>query len=189
LKDIESSIKENYQRILHPELMEDAVTPKRASTKMAYWFTAVLAVLFLGSSLFLNIQKSTTYQNQSSLLPAFEKAVVTAAENKTEIPATEPAAVKTEETVKTQAVPTPVKSSKNKAYIVIGAFFDEIRANKMKTEAESKGYVVNISKDNSNGLFRTTVQVENSEVETALQKVKSEINSRAWVYCVKCNLY
>ena len=193
LKDSESSIKENYQRILHPELMEDAVTTKRASTKMAYWITAVLAVLFLGSSLFLNIQKSTTYQNQSSLLPAFEKAVVPAAlivpENKTEIPATEPAAVRTEETVKTQAVPTPVKSSKNKAYIVIGAFFDEIRANKMKTEAESKGYVVNISKDNSNGLFRTTVQVENSEVETALQKVKSEINSRAWVYCMKCNLY
>ena len=154
---------------------------------MAYWITAVLAVLFLGSSLFLNIQKTGTYQNQSSLLPAFEKAVVPAVlivpENKTEIPVTEPAAVRT------PVVTTPAKPSKNKAYIVIGAFFDEIRAKKMKTEAESKGYVVNISKDSSNGLFRTTVQVENSEVETTLQKVKSEINSRAWVYCMKCNLY
>ncbi|MCC6582393.1 MAG: hypothetical protein IT271_01695 [Chitinophagales bacterium] len=193
LKDSESSIKENYQRILHPELMEDAVTPKRTSNKVSYWITAVLAVLFLGASLILNIQKTGTYQNQSSLLPAFDKAVDPAttpvSENKTSIAAAEPTTVKTEETVITPAVALPTKPSKNKTYIVIGAFFDEVRAIKLKSEAESKGYVVNISKDNSNGLFRTTVQVENSEVKTALQKVKSEINSRAWVYCMKCKLY
>ena len=70
----------------------------------------------------MNIQKTGTYQNQSSLLPAFEKAVVPAVlivpENKTEIPVTEPAAVRTEETVKTPVVTTPAKPSKNKAYII-----------------------------------------------------------------------
>lgn len=191
LKDNEILVRENYQRVLHPEFMEDAVTPKRASTKVAYWFTAVLAVLFLGTSLFLNIQKGATYQNQTSLLPDFNKTVipVTVPENKTEAPIAESPVVKAEEAVKKAVVTSPAKLSKNKAYIVIGAFFDEVRADKLKTEAESKGYVVNISKDNSNGLFRTTVQVENTEVESTLQKVKSEINARAWVYCVKCNLY
>ncbi len=83
----------------------------------------------------------------------------------------------------------PVKSVfKNKSYIVIGAFFDEIRANKLKAEAEAKGYIVNVAKEDSNGLFRTTVLVENEDVENSLQKIKSEINQRAWIYCIKCNL-
>ena len=82
-----------------------------------------------------------------------------------------------------------VKSvSKNKSYIVIGAFFDEIRANKLKAEAEAKGYIVNVAKEDANGLFRTTVLVENEDVENSLQKIKSEINQRAWIYCIKCNL-
>ena len=65
---------------------------------------------------------------------------------------------------------------------------DEIRANKLKAEAEAKGYIVNVAKEDANGLFRTTVLVENGDVENSLQKIKSEINQRAWIYCIKCNL-
>ena len=190
LKDAEADIKETYQRILHPERMEDAVATKQAASKAAYWFTAILAVSFLGASLFMNLQKSETYQNQSSLLPAFStiksegniQEVIPAATEQSPINTTSPQILKA-------AVVAPVKSvSKNKSYIVIGAFFDEIRANKLKAEAEAKGYIVNVAKEDANGLFRTTVLVENEDVENSLQKIKSEINQRAWIYCIKCNL-
>ena len=190
LKDAEADIKETYQRILHPERMEDAVATKQAASKAAYWFTAILAVSFLGASLFMNLQKSETYQNQSSLLPAFStiksegniQEVIPAATEQSPINTTSPQILKA-------AVVAPVKSvSKNKSYIVIGAFFDEIRANKLKAEAEAKGYIVNVAKEDANGLFRTTVLVENEDIENSLQKIKSEINQRAWIYCIKCNL-
>jgi nucleoid DNA-binding protein len=190
LKDAEADIKETYQRILHPERMEDAVATKQAASKAAYWFTAILAVSFLGASLFMNLQKSETYQNQSSLLPAFstiksegnKQEVIPAATEQSPINTTSPQILK-------EVVVASVKSvSKNKSYIVIGAFFDEIRANKLKAEAEAKGYIVNVAKEDANGLFRTTVLVENEDVENSLQKIKSEINQRAWIYCIKCNL-
>ena len=190
LKDSESIIKETYQRILHPELMEDAVTPKRKSSKVAYWFTAVLAIAFLVSTLGWNLHKSNVHQNESSMISVFDTPKIQS-KIKEEI-AVAPVNTINEETPREEikpitVTPTP-KASKNKSYIVIGAFFDEIRANKLKVEAEEKGYTVNVSKEDANGLFRTTVQVENTEVETELQKVKSEINQRAWIYCIKCNL-
>ena len=190
LKDAEADIKETYQRILHPERMEDAVATKQAASKAAYWFTAILAVSFLGASLFMNLQKSETYQNQSSLLPAFStiksegniQEVIPAATEQSPINTSSPQILK-------EVVVASVKSvSKNKSYIVIGAFFDEIRANKLKAEAEAKGYIVNVAKEDANGLFRTTVLVENEDIENSLQKIKSEINQRAWIYCIKCNL-
>lgn len=190
LKDTEAIIKETYQRILHPELMEDAVTPKQKSSKVAYWFTAVLAIAFLGSTLGWNLHKSNIHQNESSMISVFDTPKIQS-KIEEEI-AVAPVNTINEETPREEIkpiafTPTP-KASKNKSYIVIGAFFDEIRAKKLKEEAETKGYTVNVSKEDANGLFRTTVQVENSEVEPTLQKVKAEINSRAWVFCVKCNL-
>ena len=190
LKDAEADIKETYQRILHPERMEDAVTTKQTSSKAAYWFTAILAVSFLGASLFMNLQKSGTYQNQSSMLPVFSKT--TSEGNKKEVipaPAEQLPVNTSQPQILKAAVVAPVKSvSTNKSYIVIGAFFDEIRANKLKAEAEEKGYIVNVAKEDANGLFRTTVLVENEDIENSLQKIKSEINQRAWIYCVKSNL-
>lgn len=188
LKDSEAIIKETYQRILHPELMEDVVTPKRKTSKVAYWFTAVLAIACLGSTLGWNLRKSNIHQNESSMISVFDTPVIPPKVKEEKVAA--PVNTFKEEIAIEEVKPVvmSITTSKNKSYIVIGAFFDEIRANKLKVEAETKGYTVNVSAEDANGLFRTTVQVENEEVETTLQKVKAEINSRAWVYCVKCNL-
>ena len=193
LKDTELIIKETYQRILHPELMENMVTPNRKSAKVTYWVTAGLAIALLVSTLTWNIYNSNAYQNESSMIPVFDTPTIQPKikEEKVVVPVTQSndalhASKKEMET--TVVAPIITTTSKNKSYIVIGAFFDEIRANKLKVEAEGKGYIANITKDIPNGLFRTTVQVENAALETTLQKVKSEINHRAWIYCVKCNL-
>ena len=56
LKDNAETVKEDYQRILHPEFIHDTV-PQRSST-IPYWIAAVLAVAFLTSTLTWNIHKS-----------------------------------------------------------------------------------------------------------------------------------
>ncbi|MFN8259558.1 MAG: hypothetical protein U0X41_01335 [Chitinophagales bacterium] len=191
LKDTESVIKETYQRILHPELLQDTVSSGRPSSKSAYWMTAVLAIIFLASSLTWNIHKGNSHQSQSSLMPSYQEVTVQvsntpAVETVTSsVSPPQPEKNTVQPSVEIAAIATP---EAEKAYIVIGAFFDETRAAKLKEEAERKGYVVNISKDAGNGVLRATVQVNASDVENALQKVKSEINQRAWVYCVNCSL-
>lgn len=191
LKDTESVIKETYQRILHPELMEDVVTPKYTSTKTGYWFTAILAIVFIASSLTWNIYKINTYQNESSMIPSFEKETIQPPVKKVEtvVQPAIPAVAVNEEVKEMQPAETKLSDlSLDNTYVIVGAFFTIARAETLRTEIEKKGYVVNIIKDDTEKLFHTAIQLDNKEAETALVKIKTDINPHAWVYCVKCRL-
>lgn len=195
LKDTESTIKETYLRILHPELMQDLVSPKRTTSKLSYWITAFLAITFLVSSLTWNIHKSNDFQNQTSLVPVFKNKAINTKSKPVEVSIPLNSDIVTKpviEEVKSAPIATTTLPAitllKDKSYIAIGIFFNESRAMKLKTEVEGKGYTVKISKDEINGLFRTTIVVSNLDISTSLQKVKSEINHGAWVYCVNCSL-
>ena len=192
LKENAETVKEDYQRILHPELIHIDI-PQRIST-IPYWIAAVLAIAFLTSTLTWNIHKSTLNQSYSSLLPVFEsKPVVT----KHIVPPVEtaspvtilPAAKVIEVTKPVASVVSPVKKTEprvdesqkisSKSYIVIGAFFDDVHANKVKAEAEAKGYVVQMTKDYDNTLFRLSIEVESKDVNARLEKIKADYNQRA----------
>ncbi len=187
LKDDGGAIKETYQRKLRPELMEDIVTPKKNS-KIFSWLTAILAILFIGSSLIWNIHKGNLNQSQSSLIPVFEKSSAESIK-KVETVAKPLLVVKDKIKQDLKPVETNLASlSLDNTYVVIGAFFTITRAEKLKTEIEQKGYVVDIIKDDAEKLFHTAIQLDNKEAETAIIKIKTDINPRAWVYCVKCRL-
>jgi nucleoid DNA-binding protein len=197
LKDIESELQENYQRVLHPEKMEDAVAPRRKS-KLSYSIAAVLASALVISSLAWNIHTSHPNQSSSALIPVPEpvktdvavsdKAEVVPAETElniaeesvAELPVAEPSAV---------AAKLPVLTAvSGKSYIVVGAFFDAKHAEKVKMLAESKGYQAVITLDYNDLIYRVSVETENEGVDTVLYDVKTTINQRAWVYCKNCSM-
>lgn len=192
LKDDETAIKENYQRILHPEWIQDVATPKAKVSKIGYWVAAVTVIAFLSFSLSWNMHKTHLYQNESSMIPGFEKkTTILAVKPQTITPAvaTTPVATAVEAPAPTiKPLTTNADLSLNSTYVVIGAFFTQARAEKLKLEAEQKGYTVNIIKNDKEKLFHTTIQLENKEAELSLQKIKTEINPQAWVYCVKCRI-
>lgn len=207
LKDAEVAIQENYQRIMNPEKMGDAVHPPKKSY-VSYWLTAVMALTFLISSLGWNIHKGNQYQSQSSLVPVIEQKRVVIPVSESEISEPEQAINETVQTPLPEQIPvntTTVASTKEeaspsivisekiilnttKAYVVVGAFFDEIHARKMKEQAESKGYRTVISTDYNNLIFRVSVELDNEQVQLSLPKIKADINQRAWVFCTNCNL-
>jgi hypothetical protein len=207
LKDAEVAIQENYQRIMNPEKMGDAVQPRK-ELYISYWLTAVIAITFLVSSLGWNIHKGSQYQSQSSLAPVIEqKRVVTpvsepeitepetALNEALQIPLPEqiPANAAVVATAKEEASPTIALSEKiilttTKAYVVVGAFFDETHARRMKEQAETKGYHTVISTDYDNLIYRVSVELDNEQVQLSLPKIKADINQRAWVFCTNCNL-
>ncbi|MDB5226831.1 MAG: hypothetical protein JWN78_1024 [Bacteroidota bacterium] len=209
LKDNAESVKEDYQRALHPELIH-IDTPQRTST-IPYWIAAVLAIAFLTSTLTWNIHQSTLNQSYSSLLPVFEKnskPVINKQIVATEAEVIEPITIIPK--VKAPAITVPVASTpvasvgqpvnkaepeivqpqkiSSKSYIVIGAFFDDVHANKVKAEAETMGYVVQMTTDYNNTLFRLSIEVESKDVNATLEKIKSDYNQRAWLYCSNCSL-
>jgi hypothetical protein len=198
LKDKEAEIRENYQRILHPERMEDAVMQKRPS-HIPYWIMAALAVAFLTSTVTWNIHKSRVNKSYTSMLP-FDSAVplvklpVKSILKQEETLVSEKAIAKREMTpivspseVKTSAINNTVSGAKM-SYIVVGAFFDELHAGKVMAEAESKGYVAHMTIDHNNTIYRVNVEVETQNVSAVLQKIKSDFNERAWVFCNNCSL-
>lgn len=202
LKDMESELKANYQRVLHPEKMQDAVVPRKKS-KISYAVAAFFASALVISSLAWNIHSSNPYRSASSIVPAFEK--------KTDVPVlieqepvqqttenTEEETIVKEEVVLPTEIPTreseikePVQHTVapvHKSYIVVGAFFDEEHASKVKALAESKGYQAVITLDYNNLIYRVSVETPSEGLDTILPKIKSSINQRAWVYCNQCKL-
>ncbi|MFN8297129.1 MAG: hypothetical protein U0T69_13100 [Chitinophagales bacterium] len=192
LKDAESIIKENYQRILHPELMEDAVTPKRRPSLFSYWMSAVLAIVFIGFTVIVNLQRSSKNVDQASFVPVLSQAPSTASLQQP-MPVAEDTVI-AEETMKIDTVSTAIVETNlnnlsiENTYVVVGAFFTVARAEKLKEEVEKKGFSVNIIKGNSEKLFHTAIKLDNTESDTVLQKIKTDINPQAWVYCIKCRL-
>ncbi|HRH56323.1 MAG TPA: hypothetical protein PLS10_01645 [Chitinophagales bacterium] len=192
LKDAESIIKENYQRILHPELMEDAVTPKRKSSLSSYGFSAVLSILFIGFTIVVNLQRSSRNVDQASFIPVLSQP-------SSIVPLQQPMQVAedtviAEETIKMETLSTTTiendlnNLSLENTYVVVGAFFTVARAEKLKEEVEKKGFSVSIIKDNSEKYYHTAIKLESAGADTVLQKIKTDINPGAWIYCIKCRL-
>jgi hypothetical protein len=75
-----------------------------------------------------------------------------------------------------------------KSYIVVGAFFDEVHAQKVKTEVEARGYVTTMTKEYEDVLYRVSVEVETPFASATLGKIKADFNQRAWIYCTDCTL-
>ena len=221
LKDDEAEIKEQYQRILHPELMQDAVAPRKKQSKVYYAMAAVLAVAFLTSTIGINIHKSDKLATSfSSIFPVSSSTIadfqgdlqpVKKEKVKKDIPKfvkvgdeVFPSAIKKEEekiepkkeaVVNTNAVnenpnlTKPEKAiivsakKKYKALIFISAFIDKAAAEKLKSNIEEQNYSCRIINENSR--YKVTIEVNEEDVETSLETIKSEINPRAKVYCLR----
>jgi nucleoid DNA-binding protein len=188
LKEAEPALQEAYQRLMHPEQLQDAVSPRRSKGKAAYWVTAFLAIAFLSSSVGWNLQKADAYRETASVLPVLhtakaQKQIIAVAEQETTPLQTEPVAV---QVVAEPAITLPVVPAVQESYIIIGAFFDESRALKLQEEAVAKGYTASVQRD-TNNIFRVAVQTADSTVAATLQEVRQQLNARAWVYCSSCN--
>lgn len=202
LKDTEAELKENYHRVMHPELMEDVVTPKLKSSRNFYKIAAILVVTIGVITIGLSFSKYHPNTNYASFLPMFDntptkqyvmpKVVSTThpvskfIQNKIDVTTKE--ITQNDTIVRDTASIDKISNSKNRSYVIVGTFFDKSRAEKLKTESDKIGFVTSISKDNKDGLYRVSVAVGNKEVKTSLEKIKSTLNPRAWVYCMKCNL-
>ncbi len=189
LKTDTSIIQQSYQRTLS-NLGENSSTS--TGNKRPFIIATSIAatiLLLIGTTFFLNQNDIKPFQSESSLISVFDSAPKSVtAQNKMEVVEPSTNINQPKDTfVSNPIIPTftPTESS---SYVVIGTFFDSTLANKLKIETEKKGYAVFIYKDVQNGLFRTTVQVKTTDVATQLTTIKSELNQRAWVYCVKCNL-
>ena len=218
LKDDEAEIKEQYQRILHPELMKDAVAPRKKQSKVYYALAAVLAVAFLTSTIGVNIHKSNKLS--TSFLSIFPISASTIADFQGDLQPVKkekvkkdipkfvkvgdevfPSAIKNEEekiepkkeeesraavipTAKTPIENLISSAKKNyKALIFISAFIDKAAAEKLKSNIEEQNYSSRII--NENGRYKVTIEVNEKDVETSLETIKSEINPRAKVYCLR----
>ena len=176
----------------------------RTGRRLIYTGVAILTVIGIASSIIFGMFSTHNHRNETSLAPTFdsstklaapaiaEKAIIENTTNTTVATLVDTTVTPKESvemnTNSTSAGNTVVISPPLATYIVIGAFFDAQRADKLKAEAESKGYTVHVSKDTINGLYRTAITTEDANTENALQKIKTEINSRAWVYCVNCSI-
>lgn len=201
LKESEAELRENYQRVLHPEELRDPFMRVYRSA-LSYRIAAVIALIFLTLTLTLNIRQGTE-RCYSSLMPAFEKPAQSVPRTQVEAPApaqpdSQQAVIAVQEPVNTPPAPLALQPAANgvalpsvmnqHAYIVVGAFFDEIHAGKVRAEAEAKGYTANISSDYNNAIYRVNIEVPSQELSVALEKIKADFNQRAWVYCTNCAL-
>lgn len=214
LKDIEGELKEQYQRILHPELMQDAVAPQKKKSKVYYTIAAVLAVAFLTSTIGLNIHNSDKLSTSfSSIFPVSASSIVefpsdlqpVKKEKVKEIPAyvvvddeVFPTAIKKdvvaeEKSTEIKPIETPApkpseelisKAKKNyKALIFVSAFIDKAAANSLKANIEEQNYKTRIIKED--GRYKVTIEVDEKDVNASLEVIKSEINPRAKIYCLR----
>lgn len=193
LKDEALTIQNEQQNRSHSEFVNKK--NNRTIRRLIYTGVAILTVIGIASSIIFGMYSTNIHRNETSLAPTFDSS--------TKI--TQPAIIENTSTVTTVDTTNTFNAIKEEningistnntaaishplaTYIVIGAFFDEQRADKLKEEAESKGYSASVNKDTTNGLFRTAIAIDEANSENTLQKVKSEINSRAWVYCVNCS--
>lgn len=174
----------------------------RSNKIKKYSFAAVVVGILILTSILLINNNTSKFQNESSIVSVFDsapaqKSIIIEEEKKTSLPVvtttendnTNSTTFTVDNNITTKsndAVTTALK--KINAYIVIGAFFDQARAEKLKAEAIDKGYSVNISKDEKLGLYRTTVETNDKDINADLKQIQADINPRAWVFCVKCNL-
>lgn len=189
LKTDTSIIQQSYQRTLS-NLGENTISSKSNKKKFIVATTIAATILLLiGTTFFLNQYSIKPFQSESSLIPVFDSAPKSVTvQNKIEVINPNSTINQTKDTFVANATVPTITTTESSSLIVIGTFFDSTLANKLKTETEKKGYAVFIYKDNQNGLFRTTVQVKTSDVATQLNTIKTELNQRAWIYCVQCNL-
>lgn len=189
------AIKDTRQHTIHPDLLQEIQSPNKKINRKHFWLAAVIVLVCLtGSIVGVSLHKNNPNINSSSLVPSVNitKPIV---EKQKDVSQTIPT-----ETVQNSEMPTTsvvikevVKSTtnttlENKSYILIGSFFDNNRADKLKAEADKIGFTTLITNDNKNNLFRVTIAVDADNMETSLAEIKSTLNSRAWVYCTNCTL-
>lgn len=165
------------------------VSSIKAWTKAMYGLVALLIISVITISWFINVKSNNNHQIETNLTPNFN--IVSSPKNETEITPkpeinTQPISQTNPETQNKEMLQKqqPLTVSPVYTTIVVGAFFDELRAEKMKNETEQKGYQVIVSKDSINNIYRTTVITESPATDSIMDKIKTEINPRAWVYDV-----
>lgn len=201
LKDTGIEIQENYQRVLHPELITDAVTPKNSNKKKNQWILAILFVAITTTLIGWNVKNNHSGISYASLFPMFDNVKPKAYTLPKTVETTQSGskfiqhkiAIANNEIAENHVVIDSLMDvnavkSKTKSYIVIGTFFDKSRAEKLQAESDKMGFATNISTENKDALYRVTVAVENKDVTASLDKIKSTLNPRAWVFCRKCDL-
>lgn len=191
LKDEAKAIQESNPQISDKHQIL-GTSKKRSNKKVwSYGIAAVLAFALIVTSISWNIQNNNQNRSNASIMPSFDTTVKQDLSDtptitpETTIVSTESKLNSTPEEIPAQesALPSPINTIvvPTTYQIVIGAFFDEERANLLKAEAESKHFTVDITKDSVYGIYRTTVIADSTEIGTILQKVKNDINPRAWV--------
>lgn len=180
---------------------------ERTASRIPYWVSFVLVIGFLSTIVGVTVQQQDLSRisyssffpdlNALRLKPAAETRVKPQAEKtalpEIILPAQElPVQAAVEPIPVTEPAPEPVTVASSiveipKAYIVVGAFFDQQYADKAKAEAAEAGYR-SVQIDDYNGaLHRVMIESDIQRVDADLVAVKSTLNARAWVFCANCS--
>lgn len=189
LKDEAKLIQENTEKSSKSEYfsINNNSNNNKSRKSWTYGIAAILVAALITTSIFWNLQNNNENRSKASILPTFDST------QKQETPPPAINSIMDAESIISETNPTqnleltepssPVIVQSSPVYnIVIGAFFDEGRANLLKAEAESKNFKVSITKDSMYGIYRTTVLADSTDVSVLLQKVKQDLNTRAWVH-------
>jgi hypothetical protein len=191
--------------------IEASQKSKSNRSNVPYWITFVLAIGLLSSVVGVSLQQGDFSNiSRSSFFPDLESLFgKTATDQKTalavppvevtlvmDVPVPE-ISVTTENTTVTPevAAPAPVLEPAPaatvalvpKAYIVVGAFFDQQYAEKAKMEAAENGFQTVQLDEYDGALHRVMIVTDIQNVQADLAMVKSTMNARAWVYCTSCS--
>lgn len=194
LKDTGVLIKSTQNHTIHPDLLSAIKSPNRKFKKKYLLLASIIGIVCLtGTIIGVNVNKHSNIST-SSLVPTVDIVKSTT----TNTPTAEPTVIDAISTTETNTIANNIASDNdkvsentslnNKSYILIGSFFDNSRANKLKLESDNLGYNTFISNNNSDSLYRVAIAVDNNNIESTLVGIKSTLNTRAWVYCVNCNL-
>lgn len=186
LKDNETAIHESYQRIINRDSKAN-----QSKSNFIKIFTSAAVVFVLAISSYFIFQQNKNYtqnhQSESSLISVFDSSPTKSnSKNETLLDSNTKSVIANKNVILKDTIATSIS---NPSYIVIGTFFDTTLANKLIAEAEAKGYTIKVAKDDNYALFRITVLVESDQLTERLSAIKSELNERAWVYCVNLNIY
>ncbi|MCB9034040.1 MAG: hypothetical protein H6553_09400 [Chitinophagales bacterium] len=196
---------------------ENTVEQKTNSSK-GYWFTAFLALALIATIASLSINKinqqnvawasmfdyfnnntniiednnetiantnniATTDETVEDIIVEEKNEAITTIENTTAPTNTETVATTVVEN-KAPEVTTPVVQ-KTDSYILIGSFLDETNALKLQQEVNANYQTVI---EHKGALYRVLIATTHNNIDQYLQEIKSAVNSRAYIYCVKCNI-
>ena len=176
--------------------MQDTVAPRKKQSKVYYAMAAVLAVAFLTSTIGINIHKSDKLATSFSSI--FPVSASTIADFQGDLQPVKKEKVKKDipkfVKVGDEVFPSAIKKEEEKiepkkeAVVNTNAVNENPNLTKpekaiMKSNIEEQNYSCRIINENSR--YKVTIEVNEEDVETSLETIKSEINPRAKVYCLR----